>query len=480
MKILLTGATGYVGGRLIPKLLEKGYEVRILVRDPNRIRGRSWAKKVEIAVGDVVENQGLDEACRNMDVAYYLIHSMGSGKDFEKMDQDGATHFAQAAKNAKIPLVIYLGGLIPQKHISKHLQSRAEVGKILSASLPTTEFHAGPIIGSGSASFEMLRYLTERLPVMVAPKWIKNKIQPVAIRDVLTYLVEAAKKPAAGIVDIGANALTFKEMMLEFASARNLKRWIFPVPVLAPKLASLWVGLVTPIPNTFAIPIIEGIVEPLLADTTKAQELFPDVHPISYRKAVDLALVRLEKMGNETRWSGAFLRKKDSYSVEAKEGMIREVRTRKVNATAETLFQTFVSLGGSRGWLTWNWAWKLRGVLDRIVGGPGLRRGRRHPTEAFAGEAIDFWRVEEVDPPKLIRLRAEMKVPGQAWLQWNAKADGPASVLTQTASFAPRGLGGFFYWYGLYPMHALIFSGMARAIASEAEKIQASNAEIKS
>ena len=424
----------------------------------------------------MVENESLDQALQNIDVAYYLIHSMGSGKDFEDLDRNGATNFAVAAKQAGLPHLIYLGGLVSEQKMSKHLQSRADVGKILSAHVPTTEFHAGPIIGSGSASFEMLRYLTERLPVMVAPKWIKNEIQSIAIRDVLSYLVAASKIKHVGVIDIGTDVLTFKQMMLIFANIRHLKRWIIPVPVLAPKLASLWVGLVTPIPNSLAVPIIEGITHPLLADTTKAKEIFPDIVPISYQKAVELALTRLEKIGNETRWSNALGRKKDSYSVEAKEGMIREVRKFKVNCSPENLFETFTSLGGQKGWLTWNWAWKFRGMLDRLAGGPGLRRGRRHPNEVFIGEAIDFWRIEAVDPPKMIRLRAEMKVPGHAWLEWTAKIQGAHSELIQTASFAPRGLSGFLYWYALYPIHALIFSGMARAIAREAEKNYASAA----
>ncbi|HRK02702.1 MAG TPA: NAD(P)H-binding protein, partial [Oligoflexia bacterium] len=355
MKILLTGATGYIGGRLVPKLLEQGHEVRVLVRDPNRIAGRPWTSRVQIFTGDLVQNKGLVPALDGVDAAYYLVHSMLSGPDFQNLDHKAAENFAAAAKHVKH--VIYLGGLVPKAGaISEHLKSRAEVGDILRKALPTTEFRAGPIIGSGSASFEMLRYLTERLPIMIAPRWIKNEIQPLAVRDVLGYLVAALNVAPSGVIDVGADRLTFKKMMQVFAEVRGLRRTILPVPVFAPGLASRWVGLVTPIPNSIAVPIIEGIIQPLIADTAQAERLFPDIKPIPYRKAVELSLARLQSGGTETRWSNALGQDSNaSYLVKNEEGMIREVRRLKVNASPESLFKVFSQLGGEKGWLAWRW-----------------------------------------------------------------------------------------------------------------------------
>jgi hypothetical protein len=328
------------------------------------------------------------------------------------------------------------------------------------------EFRAGPIVGSGSASFEMVRYLTERLPAMVAPRWIDNQVQPIAIRDVLRYLVEALKVDATGVIEIGADALTFRKMMETYASVRGLRRLIVPVPVLAPRLAGLWVGLVTPIPNQLAVPLIEGIVEPVLADTSHALELVPQVEPMPYRDAVVAALDPESEA--ETRWSGA-LHGAASVELTDREGTMREVRAVDVDASPQRVFEAFTALGGRRGWRAWNGAWWLRGAIDRILGGPGLRRGRRHPAKLFAGEALDFWRVEAIEPGRMLRLRAEMKVPGEAWLQWEATAEGERTRLVQTALFIPRGLWGALYWYALYPLHALIFSDLARAIARDAE-----------
>lgn len=468
MKVLLTGATGYIGGRLIPRLLAQGHSVRLLVRNADRIAGRQWSKNVEVVEGDLVLNTSLASALEGIDVAYYLVHSMLAGADFENLDRHAAQNFVAAAGSLKH--VIYLGGLVPKGGtMSHHLKSRSEVGQILRDGLPTTEFRAGPIIGSGSASFEMLRYLAERLPIMIAPKWIMNDIQPIAVGDVLAYLVAALDVAPAGVVDIGADRLTFKEMMHVFADVRGLRRSILPVPVLAPGLASRWVGLVTPIPNAIAVPIIQGITQSLVADTSKAEKLFPAIKPMPYRQAVTLALAQLQSGQAETRWSNALGSGADSFTLKDEEGIIREVRSMHVQATPERLFQTFSRLGGHTGWLAWNWAWEIRGLLDRVIGGPGLRRGRRHADQALVGEAIDFWRVEAVEPNRSLRLRAEMKLPGRAWIAWEATPDKTGAILTQTASFAPKGLSGLFYWYSLYPIHSVIFSDMAKAIAREAE-----------
>lgn len=465
MRILVTGATGYVGGRLIPHLLAAGHTVRVLVRDASRIAGRTWLPQVEVAVGDLLDRDSLSRAFEQVDVAYYLVHSMMTA-GFEDLDRRAAETFA-AATPPNVAKVIYLGGLLPRgEQRSKHLRSRAEVGAILARSLPVLEFRAGPIIGSGSASFEMVRYLTERLPAMVAPRWIDNEVQPVAVEDVLRYLVQAVSLDEKGVIEIGADALTFRQMMQTYASVRGLRRFIVPVPVLAPRIAGLWVGLVTPIPNSLAVPLIEGIVEPVLADTRRARELMPHIEPILYRDAV---IAALESAGEaETRWSGA-LHRSGEVELTDREGAMREVRSVAVDASTHRVFEAFSSLGGSRGWRAWNAAWWLRGLLDRLVGGPGLRRGRRHPRELLAGEALDFWRVEAIEPDRLLRLRAEMKVPGAATLQWEVAEEGSGSRLVQTAVFVPRGLWGAVYWYSLYPLHKRIFSDLAHAIARDAE-----------
>ena len=466
MFILVTGATGYVGGRLIPRLLEAGHRVRVLVRDASRVAGRPWLQSVEVAVGNILDRDALARALADVDVAYYLVHSMMT-TGFRDTDRRAADTFVAAAPPS-LRRVIYLGGLVPRgEQRSQHLRSRAEVGQILRASLPTLEFRAGPIIGSGSASFEMLRYLTERLPAMVAPRWIDNLVQPVSIRDVLRYLTMAADCETTGVVEIGADQLTFRDMMLTYASVRGLHRKIFAVPVLAPRVAGLWVGLVTPIPNRLAVPLIEGIVEPVVADTARARELFPGIEPLSYRDAVTAAVH--PDLEVETRWSGALHGDAARVELTDREGLMREVRSLAVNAPASRIFDTFTSLGGDRGWRVWNSAWRLRGFMDRIIGGPGLRRGRRHPQQLLVGEALDFWRVEALEPNRLLRLRAEMKVPGDAWLQWEVVKEGTLNRLVQTAIFAPRGLFGALYWYVLYPLHARIFSDLARVIATEAE-----------
>jgi uncharacterized protein YbjT (DUF2867 family) len=467
MKILVTGATGYIGGRLVPLLLELGHQVRVMVRDPARVAGRSWSPRVEIVRGDVEDPASLVDAVSGVDAAYYLVHLMGTGGDFVRRDRVAANNFVAASRG--LGHVIYLGGLLPEgKEISDHLSSRAEVGEILRAGLPTTEFRAGPVIGSGSASFEMVRYLTERLPAMIAPRWILNQVQPIAVRDVLRYLVLALDREPSGIYNVGTAPLTFKGMMQEFAAVRGLRRVIVPVPVLAPRLAALWVGLVTPISNRLAVPLIEGVTNPVVADTSRTLQDFPEVIPLSYRDAVTRALRQTTENAVATRWTNA-LGDTPAFELTQSEGLIRETRRTHTSASPEATFRAFSSLGGETGWLFWNWAWSLRGLMDQVVGGPGLRRGRRHADDLEPGDALDFWRVEKVEPPKLLRLRAEMKVPGRAWLQLEAVPEGDGTQLVQTAIFEPFGLGGQLYWNLLYPVHKIMFSGMARRIAERAE-----------
>lgn len=467
MEILVTGGTGYVGGRLIPRLLDLGHRVRVLVRDPERVSGRAWYSQVQIFSGDLLKpGPELGQAFENVETAYYLIHSMSGKRDFAAADRQVAGNFVSLARG--VQRVIYLGGIVPQQGQSSHLASRAEVGRILRESLPCTEFQAGPVIGSGSASFEMTRYLTERLPVMVAPRWILNEVQPIAVRDVLAYLLGALQLPPLGEIPIGTAPLTFKDMMLGYAAVRGLRRHIFPLPVLAPTLAAQWVGLVTPIPNSLAVPLIQGVVHPVVADTSRARELFPQIHPISYLRAVELAMQRTELGDVETRWSDA-LGREVSHRLVDREGLNRDVRTCVVNASPQRVFATFCSLGGERGWLRWGWLWWLRGLLDRLAGGPGLRRGRRHPQQLAVGDALDFWRVEALKAPQMLRLRAEMKVPGKAWLEFRCVAEGEQTRLIQTATFEPRGLPGALYWYALVPVHAFVFGDMIRALKQLAE-----------
>lgn len=472
MKILVTGATGYIGGRLIERLLDDGHDVRVLVRSAERVAARSWSDRVDVVEADLLQPPTLAGVFEGIEVAYYLVHAMGSAGDFALRDRQAAQHFVDAAHG--LSQVIYLGGILPRvdegPETSKHLSSRAEVGRILAEGLPTTEFRAGPIIGSGSASFEMVRYLTERLPVMVAPKWILNEVQTIGTGDIVSYLAHAAgRTDVEGVFEVGAEPLTFKRMMEVYAEVRGLPRIIIPLPVLTPRLAALWVGLVTPIPNSLAVPLVEGIVHPVVGDPSRAARLFPDIHPVPYREAVERAVERTEAADVVTRWSDAA---GDSPRVRFadREGVVREVRTRLVKATPEAVFRSFVSLGGARGWRVWGWAWWIRGFIDRLVGGPGLRRGRRHPIELRPGESVDFWRVEEVQPPSFLRLRAEMKVPGRAWLQFEAIQEERGTKLVQTAYFAPVGFLGWLYWYGIYPFHALIFSDLVAAVARDAER----------
>ena len=471
MTVLVTGATGYIGGRLVPRLLERGYRVRVMVRDPARVAGRAWSGEVEVVRGDVEDPPSLGPALEGVDAAYYLVHLMDSGHDFADRDRRAAHAFAAAAGHLR--QVIYLGGLLPDAaRVSTHLSSRAEVGEILRAELPAVELRAGPVIGSGSASFEMVRYLTERLPAMIAPRWILNDVQPIAVRDILQYLLLALERDARGVYNVGTDPMSFRAMMEVFAEVRGLRRVIVPVPVLAPRLAALWVGLVTPIPNRLAVPLIEGVVHPVVADCGRARRDFPEIVPLDYRSAVERALQRTEANAVSTRWSSA-LGSAPAFELSQTQGLIRETRSRFVAADQEATYRVVSSLGGDRGWLFWNWAWSVRGVLDRLVGGPGLRRGRRHPTELEPGDALDFWRVEQVDPPNLLRLRAEMKVPGRAWFQFEALPEDGGTRLVQTAIFEPVGLAGHLYWTALYPFHRIMFSAMVDRIAALAERADA-------
>jgi uncharacterized protein YbjT (DUF2867 family) len=477
--VLVTGATGYIGGRLLPRLVEKGCRIRVLVRDPARLQGRPWAASVESAVGDVLERQSLVNAMEGVSTAYYLVHSLGGGSDFHQRDLKAAENFSMAAQTAGVERIIYLGGLADASpDLSEHLLSRQQTGEALrKAGVPVTEFRAGVIVGSGSLSFEMIRYLTERVPVMICPRWVYTRTQPIGIREVLEYLISALDVPKSSgkIIEIGgADVVTYGEMMTIYADVRGLKRWMVPVPVLTPRLSSYWVNLVTPIPAVIARPLIDGLRNENIVHDTSARVLFPEITPVGYTTSVQRALSRLQASNVETIWSDALSTSQGPIPpviLTTQEGMILEHRQRVVPVNSADVFNTFMGLGGQRGWLYMNWAWELRGFADRMLGGVGLRRGRRDPDELRVGEAVDFWRVEAVEPGCLLRLRAEMKVPGKAWLQFKVtpRQEGGA-LLAQTAFFAPKGLLGWLYWYALYPIHALIFSGLIDQIGKRAVK----------
>ncbi len=478
-RILVTGVTGYIGGRLVPQLLDAGYVVRVLVRgSASRLENRTWFKRVEVAVGDVLEPDSLDTALKNVDAAYYLIHSMSGHDEFSQRDREAAQNFARAAAAEGVAQIIYLGGLgNPESNLSKHLRSRQETGDALRQfNVPVTEFRAGMVVGSGSLSFEMLRHLTERLPAMIAPRWVYTKTQPIAVRDVLSYLTAALNTPDSKgeIIEIGGSSvLTNAAMMQTYARVRGLKRLIIPVPVLTPRLSSYWVHWMTPVPAAVATPLIEGLRNELIVQSTKAKTVFPNIEPLDYETAVRLALKRLDGHHIETLWTDALASSQGDVSpvfFTQEQGMLIERRSKPVAATPDAVYRAFASLGGRRGWPPYTWLWQIRGALDRLVGGVGMRRGRRHPETLRHGEALDFWRVEAIEPPRLLRLRAEMKLPGHGWLQFEAnKRDDDFTELVQTAFFAPKGLWGLIYWYAVYPLHGLIFSKMIDAVADAAE-----------
>lgn len=475
--ILVTGSTGYIGGRLVPRLLEMGYRVRCLVRDPARLQGRPWQSAVEIVAGDVLQPDSLAPAMQGVQAAYYLVHSLGGGSDFHQRDLSAANHFGVAARTAGVERIIYLGGLAEASPaLSEHLRSRQQTGDSLrSAGVPVTEFRAGVIVGSGSVSFEMIRYLTERVPVMICPRWVYTRTQPIGIREVLEYLMAALTVPESSgrTIEIGGlEVVTYSEMMTIYAEVRGLRRWMLPVPILTPRLSSYWVNLVTPIPAVIARPLIEGLRNENIVHDTSARQLFPHIQPVTYRTSVERALAALQASNIETAWSDALSTTQGDVPpviLTTQEGMIIERRQRIVAASPADVYTVFMGLGGKRGWLYMNWAWEIRGFLDRIIGGVGLRRGRRDPDTLRVGDALDFWRVEAIKPERLLRLRAEMKVPGKAWLQFQVtpREDNQA-LLLQTAFFAPKGLMGLLYWYALYPLHGLIFSGLADRITQRA------------
>ncbi|MEV7972904.1 SDR family oxidoreductase [Cellulomonas sp. NPDC089187] len=489
--VAVTGVTGYVGGRLVPELLSAGYRVRALARHPERLRGRPWYDDVEVVQADAADPEQARAGLEGAAVAYYLIHSLGTGRQFEERDRSTARAFGKAARDAGVGRLIYLGGLAPEhEELSPHLASRTEVGEILlDSGVPTAVLRAAVILGSGSASFEMMRYLTERLPAMTVPRWVDNRIQPIAIRDVLRYLVGAASLPPEvnRTFDIGGpQVLTYRDMMQGYAAAAGLpRRIIVKVPVLTPGLSSLWVGLVTPVPSGIARPLVESLVHEVVCKEHDIAQYVPDPPHglIDFDRAVRLALTRIQEAAVTTRWSSAGVPGAPSEPLPsdpdwAGGSLYVDERSIQVDASPAALWRVLEAVGGERGWYSWSLAWRVRGLADRLVGGPGLRRGRRDPSRLVVDDAVDFWRVEEVVPGELIRLRAEMRVPGLAWLELRVQ---PVSggdhgewtqaptVYAQRAVFHPHGLAGQLYWWSVYPFHGVVFGGMQRNIARAAE-----------
>jgi uncharacterized protein YbjT (DUF2867 family) len=498
--VLVTGATGYIGGRLVPRMLAAGYQVRVLVRTPQRLQDVPWAGDVEVVQGDLTDPAAVRAACEGVDVLYYLVHSMGAGGDFEATERTSARAVAEAAFAAGVSRIVYLGGLHPTGgKLSPHLRSRAEVGRILLESgVPTVALQAGVVIGSGSTSFEMIRHLTDVLPYMPAPKWVRNRIQPIAVRDVLYYLVQAAELPPEvnRSFDIGGpDVLRYGQMMNGYALEAGLRqRPIAALPVLTPWLAAQWVNLVTPIPRRLAIPIIESLqYDCVIHDHDIDRYIPPPVGGLTgYRRAVGLALGRMRDGEVETSWQNATVgsgragsgtgsgtggpgtgagESSDALPSDpewAGHLVYTDLRERHSSAKPADLWRVIESIGGENGWYSFPLAWALRGWMDKIVGGVGLRRGRLHPDRLYTGDALDFWRVERIERGSLLRLRAEMRVPGRAWLEMEATPDADGSIYRQRAVFFPRGLGGRLYWWSILPFHGIIFNGMANRITAAA------------
>lgn len=470
MRILITGATGYVGGQLLPRLVEAGHEVACMVRDVSRLD--SSLKGARIVEADALRPETLLPALQGIEVAYYLIHSMGGGQaGFEERDRQAAQNFASAATQAGVQRIIYLGGLSSQSSpVSLHLQSRQETGAVLRKfGPPVTEFRAGIIVGNGSMSFEIIRCLTERLPVMICPRWVMTRTQPIAIGDVLDYLAAALDAPGSigQMVEIGGASIeTYRSMMLTYAQIRGLKRWLLRVPVLTPRLSSYWLNLVTPFPAAITRPLIEGLKTEVVCTSDHAARLFPQIVPMGYRAAVELALSRT----GPDKSVHTMIGRSDTHVALRRQGYICDVRQTRIHAPAARVFAVLQCLGGKPGWLYGNVLWQMRGWLDHCLGGVGMSRGRTGGAQLQAGDGVDFWRVEAVVPGEEILLRAEMKLPGRAWLQFILLAESRERTLLRCCAwFEPRGLAGELYWGLLYPIHVLIFRGMVRAIARKSE-----------
>mgnify|MGYP003630057531 FL=1 len=480
--ILLTGATGYVGGRLLLALEQRGAKLRCLARRPEILRPKV-AASTEVVAGDVLDRASLDPVMEGVKVAYYLIHSMGAKGSFEEQDRLAAHNFAEAAREAGVERIIYLGGLGNEdEELSAHLRSRQEVGQILgSTGVPVLEFRASIVIGSGSLSFEMIRSLVERLPIMITPKWVMRSAQPIAIEDLIGYLIAALDlvQLESRVFEIGgADQVSYAEIMRVYARCRGLRIRMIPVPVLTPYLSSLWLGLITPLYARIGRKLIESIVHSTVVTDASALIVFT-IQPMGIEAAISRALANEDKAFAETRWSDAL----SSSGVLPDRAGVRfgtrlvDSRSIQVNRPPEIAFQPIQRIGGDTGWYAYNWLWHLRGALDLLVGGVGMRRGRAHAENLWVGGTVDFWRVEAYEPDHRLRLVAEMKLPGRAWLEFEVTGDETSSTITQTAIYDPIGLFGRLYWYAVCPLHHFVFSGMLKNIAAAAQRTGVSAAE---
>lgn len=477
-RVLVTGATGYIGGRLVRELLDHGYRVRVLVRNASRLRYHPWVDDVEIVDGDATSPTDLDTALDSVDVAFYLLHALNQRAGFEDQERLLAERFGAAAKRADVKRIVYLGGMVDSANeLSPHLRSRQETGEVLKDSgVPLIELRAGIVIGSGSASFEMLRYLTERLPIMTTPKWVNSRTQPIAVRDVLRYLVGAVSLDDSvhGDFDIGGpDVITYRDMMQTYARVAGLsRRIIIPIPVLTPRLSSGWVGLVTPVPYRLARRLVASLKNEVVARDDSIRRLIPDgdggLTPLS--RAIELALAKVKDANVDTRWSDASVPGAPSDPLPtdpdwAGGTLYQDVRVATTRDSVETVWARIEAIGGDNGYSRASWAWELRGLIDRVFGGVGLRRGRRDPVHLVEGEALDFWRVETIRRPHILRLRAEMLMPGRAWLEFTVEDTEGETRVTQCALFAPQGLAGHLYWWVVWPMHGLVFPSMVNSVA---------------
>ena len=480
---LVTGATGYIGGRLVPELLAAGHRVRVMTRSPERLRDHPWAAEVEIVRADARDPEQVAAACAGVDVVYYLIHALGSGPGFEATDRTTAQVMARAAREAGVGRLVYLGALEPEgEELSPHLRSRIEVAQILlDSGVPTVVLRAAVVLGSGSASFEMLRHLTERLPVMVTPRWVHSRIQPIAVRDVLRYLVGCVDLPEAvnrGFDIGGPDTMSYAEMMQRYATVAGFpRRRILPVPWFSPSLSSHWVGLITPVPAGIARPLVESLRNTVVCREHDIAEHVPDPAEglLGFDNAVRLAIARVNDGAVATRWASASVPGAPSDPLPtdpdwAGGTLYLDERIRTTTASPEQVWRVVEGIGGDNGWYSFPLAWTVRGWLDRLVGGVGLRRGRRDQQRLFAGDALDFWRVEDIERGHLLRLRAEMKLPGLAWLEFHVEHAPAGTVLRQRATFAPHGLAGHLYWWGIAAFHGIVFGGMAGNLIRAAER----------
>jgi uncharacterized protein YbjT (DUF2867 family) len=487
MKIAVIGSTGYIGGRLVPELVAEGHDIRCLARNPDRLEGVDWRPEVEVVQADVLDRESLDRALVGVEAVYYLVHAMGHASDFEQADRIGAENTRDAAEKAGVSRIIYLGGLGEDdaSGLSDHLSSRHEVGRLLaSGAVPVTELRAAVIVGSGSASFEMLRHLVEVLPAMICPRWVtKTRCQPIAITDVLHYLVAVLDEPESvgRVLEIGGpDVLTYRDMMDRYAAVAGLrKRLIVPVPLLTPRLSSHWVNVVTPLPYGLARPLVDSLINDVVVQPERDIRRLVDHRPQTLDMALERAVAVVGDLEISTSWMDSAQTTTPASPMPqdpdwAGGTIYKDVQEVDTTASPQDLYTTVSGIGGDRGWYVAKPLWAARGWIDKLIGGVGMRRGRRHPDELRVGDALDFFRVEACEPPTLLRLRAEMKVPGDAWLEWRITENDGGARLRQLARFHPRGLSGRAYWWVLLPFHKIIWKQLAERLVAAAEQASSS------